>query len=302
MAGLASWFSHPTFGSTLDRTVEAFTRNEYHFGRLGPVIFVCGGKDSPRRVRLSDYLRRQHTDAHIFWAEDVWRVISNLHEGANALEVENELANFADLVIVIGESVGTFAEIGAFASTLLLRRRLLLILDAKFEDDESFLNTGPIRWIDQDSHYGPTIWTDLDRILGIANELDCRLQRMPKSIARRPKRLEDSGKHLLFFVCDVVAVFGPCQHPEIQDVVSRIVPSAGMTVGQYLALAVAMGVLEAIPTDEGDYFVRPLVDGHLKSFHRTKKFMDIPTLRSKVVAARLRSDEGRRTLFIGNDS
>ena len=51
----------------------------------------------------------------IFYAEKVWQEIVSLAE-RDALQMEEDLAKLADLIIVIVESAGTLTELGVAAS------------------------------------------------------------------------------------------------------------------------------------------------------------------------------------------
>lgn len=252
--------------------------------------------NSQARIRLSDYLQHAHDDLHLFWAEHVWQAISAARPDANALELEGHLARLADAVIIIVESAGTLAELGAFANSPSLRAKILPILDVQYRNEESFVNTGPVRWVSEDSSFAPPIWVSLEQILAAALEVDERLSRIPSAAKRAPASLADSDKHLLFFVCDLVAVFGPCRSVEITRLLEELVPGADAEAELLLALGVAMKVLNRTSHEGEHHYLRPLESGRLSAFHRTRRFMDIPTLRAKVLSARLSFSEGRASL------
>jgi hypothetical protein len=117
----------------------------------------------------------------------------------NALQMEEALADLADSLVIVVESPGAFAELGAFSLVDRLRRKLLLILDNEYEEDQSFINTGPVRWADEDSQFKPAIFTDLKIILGATGALEERLRRLPPPAKTRVDDLSTSPKHLLFF-------------------------------------------------------------------------------------------------------
>jgi hypothetical protein len=83
--------------------------------------------------------------------------------------MESDLAALADLVIIIVESAGTFAELGAFSLSDPLRKKVLPIVDAQFRDQPSFISTGPLRWIDAESAFAETIYVSLPKILEAAS-------------------------------------------------------------------------------------------------------------------------------------
>jgi len=135
--------------------------------------------------------------------------------------MEAKLAALSDIVVIIVESPGTFAELGGFSLSDDLRKKLLPILDVKYRTGQSFVETGPVRWTDKDSVFRPAIWVNHESILEGAAALEDRLNK----ILPRPVRIIDlaaSLKHLLFFICDLVAVFGPCPSAHIAFYVGEI--------------------------------------------------------------------------------
>lgn len=282
------WLHHPRFAHERSRIIDVLRHDEYDFRRIKKVVFLCGGYLSPRRDVLNKYLARFTDDTLIFYAEAVWAVFAAAAPTTNALAVEEKLAGLADIVIVIVESPGTFAEVGAFAISDPLRAKLLPILDARHKGADSFLITGPIRWVDTDSKFAPAIWTDFNRLLTATAEIEERLSRLGRS---KPTKIKDldligSPKHLLFFACDLVAVFGPCPPDHIADSIAAILgPTAAMVdVGLYLALGKAMKLLGSFEFDKREMFFRILDDGRLPAFQR-KRHIDLPTLRSQVLSA-----------------
>ncbi len=82
----------------------------------------------------------------------------------NLIEKETRLFENADVLIIIPESVGSFAEIGMIASMISnphdnihkskYAEKILIVLDEKYKHDESFLKLGPIKSI---KHFGGKI-------------------------------------------------------------------------------------------------------------------------------------------------
>jgi len=123
--------------------------------------------------------------------------------------MESDLAALADLVIIVVESPGTFAELGAFSLADPLRKKLLPIVDLQYKDQQSFISTGPLRWIDQESEYRPTIYVLLSQVLQAIDLVEERIGRIPKGKTTRISDLSGSPKHLLFFLCDLIGVIHP---------------------------------------------------------------------------------------------
>jgi hypothetical protein len=278
------WLNHPKFVRVREEILQAVQKHEYRFRRTPNVIFLCGGIGSQPRDRLAEFLRKKHKeDTLLFYAEEVWIAISR-YEELSALEMEAKLAALSDIVIIIVESPGTFAELGAFSLSNDLRKKLLPILDEKYRTGKSFVETGPVRWTDKDSDFRPAIWVDHKSILEAAVEIETRLDKiLPTPV--RVANLAASPKHLLFFICDLVAIFGPCPAAHVAYYVQRLLGGEQRSVPTLLGLATAMGLLKSFGTGgEVELFHRPLAHGNLPVFHYTKKHLGIPTLRAKVLS------------------
>src|SRR5207253_2868759 len=131
------------------------------------------------RERLAEYVRKRREDTRVFYAEEVWAAISTI-ETMSALEMEAKLATLSDIVIIIVESIGTAAELGAFSLSPELRKKLLPILDVAFRKSESFIETGPIRWVDKDSDFRPAIWAKHKSILVSSSTRPSKVLHEPK--------------------------------------------------------------------------------------------------------------------------
>src|SRR5437870_3249132 len=121
------WLNHPKFVRVREEILQAVQKNEYRFRRTPNVIFLCGALNSQPRDRLAEFFRKtRKDDTLVFYAEEVWIAISKREE-LSALEMEAKLAALSDIVIIIVESPGTFAELGAFSLSNELRTKLLPI-------------------------------------------------------------------------------------------------------------------------------------------------------------------------------
>jgi hypothetical protein len=254
------------------------------FGRAFPVVFLCGGAGSLPRNRVAEYLRAQ-TDLLVFYADDVWTEIAS-NADKNALEMEHQLADLADVVILLVESPGTFAELGAFSMYPELRKKLLPILDTKYKSDKSFINTGPVRWVDRDSVYRPSVWAPFSSILSCAADLDARLKLIPSQAHRRAHDLHSSLKHLLLLITDIVAVFAPCR-PAFADfyLQSILAEPPCVDTKTLLAMARSIGLVECTQAPDGTFlYWRPSLRSKLRAEDH-KQHLPFSTLRARIVSA-----------------
>jgi hypothetical protein len=287
---MTSWIGHPRLRLIIDHIVKDLSPKGYRFRRVEPVVFLCGGENSPRRETLRKYLEKKHPELNIFYAERVWDVIA-ADPGLSSLKMEGDLASLSDMVVVIVESPGTFAELGAFSHVPALRKKLLPIVDKKYISSTSFIRTGPLRWIDDDSEFKPTIYVPLARILESVDEIEARLARIPLQRAVKLSDLTTSPKHLLFFLCDLVAVITPATLATIAHFLNRIAPgisSMGIDVGTLVGLGVAMGLLRENSVISGGIasaFFSPAKKDALEHPYHRIAWVNLPSLRAEFLSA-----------------
>lgn len=284
-----SWLDHPRFRAVRDDVVSrlAASRDE-QFTKVRPVVFLCGGAESTRRARLAEYIKRTEARPLVFYADDVWSLLARRPE-LNALQMERELAVLADLVIIVVESPGTFTELGAFAILEGLREKLLPILDRKYRGAESFITTGPVAWVNEDSKFGPAIWATFDAILDSVDDLDRRLALLPPPRSHRVENIPESPRHLVFFLADLAAVFGPCPAAHLRYYASTILGTTHVPhFDLLLNLAVAMDLIQILNLGQGAdlLYYRPLDAGELRPFQE-RRYVDLARLRAQVLGVML---------------
>ena len=119
------------------------------------LIFLCGGKIARRtRPCLSarDYFLRHLREKEPALARRV-----QLAEKVNAwfrkknerysdlMELEEDLAHLADIIILFVESPGSIAELGAFAASGALKHKTLAVINNSLASPNSFIADGPVR-------------------------------------------------------------------------------------------------------------------------------------------------------------
>jgi hypothetical protein len=265
------------------------------------VIFICGGLGSAPRDTLRDYLKHKQPALQVFYAERVWELIA-ADPGLGALKMESDLATLSDLIIIVVESPGTFAELGAFSHLPDLRRKLLPILDRQYRGANSFINTGPIRWIDQESDFRPAIWTRHNQILEAAMAIEERIARIPKPKSEKVSDLARNRKHLLFFVCDLVGVVAPTTVDGLEDLMAAIVPSipvVELEIRLLVGLAEAMGLIrkDTVVVDGKHFtFFSPVSPETLAHPYHRIKWVSLAELRSEFLSGLLAFSEAAGVL------
>lgn len=113
------------------------------------VVFICG-KDksdiSSYRYKISKILSHEK-NYQLAYPEDLFEDLLEGQANNSLLKLEEQLAQAVDLIILIPESPGSFAELGAFSMRKELAQKMLVLRQSRFKSDKSFINHGPIRLI-----------------------------------------------------------------------------------------------------------------------------------------------------------
>jgi hypothetical protein len=216
--------------------------------------------------------------------------------------MESDLALLADLVIVIVESPGTFAELGAFSLADPLRKKLLPIVDVKYRDQPSFISTGPLRWVDRESDFGPTIYAALPRVLEAVDQVEERIMRIPKSHSVKISDLATSPKHLVSFLSDLIAVIYPTTVEGVEDYIGRIAPSvlsSEINIPTLIGLAAAMELVRTTSIESGGRKQTFYWPGTPKAVERPfhhRRLLDLPSQRADHLSVLLAISEAKAVL------
>jgi len=255
------WFKHPKYIVARSNFCSEFTpwKLTYLHYYLPKVIFICGGNEKlcPNRSIIEEYFQKHLPKILTFRAEDAWEIISQ-DKNANALSLEEWLADFSDVVVILVESFGTVAELGAFSLSNTLRRKLLPILDKSHSKDNSFINTGPIRWVDKDSKFSPSIHANFQAILTCIPEVEERINRRTIEAiyaARTFGSYNFTNKVMLFFLVYLVAALGPISIREVVGITNDIIKYKDKKVINFiLSVGVALNIFRVITFNKFEYF------------------------------------------------
>lgn len=121
------------------------------------VVFLCGGiiskvADETAALSLRDYLYRlrkiqNRLDGRIVLAEAAQQLYRDT-KYPDLITFGEDIARVASLVLVITESPGSLAELGAFASERIIRDALRVIISEEHFENESFVRYGPVQRIE----------------------------------------------------------------------------------------------------------------------------------------------------------
>lgn len=281
-----------TSHSSLFLSIAESIKEELRHGNLyqsldSLIIFTCGAastkKNKAKREYLIEYSKKHFTEARFFRAEDAFPVFTN-QSSTDLLSIEGELAKFSDCVLIVVESPGACAELGAFANDDKLVKKLFIINDSEHKKGESFISKGPIAKADKQSLFKPTVYVDLNKIAFVAQDVCDRIRtvlsrkrRTTVSFASYDCYNKRTPKEILLFINDLVSIFSPLHRSELILILKRIIDDKSYDVDTYLSLLKAM---ELIDSDGKDLFYR-IGDEYRYAYEYPR--LDHLSLRSRVI-------------------
>ena len=117
-------------------------------------VFLCGASLTERtklRYQIVQHLTKSYRYFYrydIIHPEDIFDELL-YSPGENLLSLEEILAESVDAIVLIPESPGSFAELGAFANNAKLREKLICVIDSEYKKAKSFISEGPIKLVKQ---------------------------------------------------------------------------------------------------------------------------------------------------------
>jgi len=153
-------------------------------------VFLCGADITQKdkiRYKIAEALKWRFW-ADIIYPEDIFDELLYSSKTKDLLSLEGLLADSVDAIVLIPESPGSFAELGAFANDELLRSKLICLVDKKYKKDKSFINQGPLRLVKKANPFG-LIFIDPDDIDEEIDKLISSLRKMKKASAKRGDKI-----------------------------------------------------------------------------------------------------------------
>lgn len=247
-------------------------------------IFLCGGqrikKVGEPHVSLRGQLIALLEDAdgglppYIVLAEEAvaWYHSLSSNRFSNLVELEACIAALSTRILLIVESAGSMAELGAFSFDPHLSKKLYAVLDKSYEKDQSFIMDGPIARIRDLGGYCARDWLlkpkepEIDAVKAkvvsqrIINEI------FNPEVNRPPKNQtfdNQNAGHKMLLISDLVSLGGALRQAEIFTLVRALgVEVTRRELGQYLFLLEKLKFLSETHEGMDDYFFQ--ADPNLK--------------------------------------
>lgn len=206
---------------------------------ISKFVFLCGANKTPheiseRRKALIEFSKTHLPHTHFFLAEKMFSTLKDEGHKGNILDVENLISDFSDYILIILESPSAFTELGAFSHDK-LRSKLVIINNLEFKKEESFINLGPIKAIEEKSGQERIVYykmskdgvTNRDAIGDTFHQIYELLKDPIRSTGKavdldslNPSKKFD--KKSAMFIHDLIYLSGPILHKELIELLKLI--------------------------------------------------------------------------------
>ena len=112
-------------------------------------LFLCGGASTKEKISTRDLLRRRlenNQKLSIFYPEDMFMELLS-RKKYDLLTLETFLARNSDIIMIVCESPGSFAELGAFVNNEETLSKVVVLLPTKYKNAKSFITQGPVQYV-----------------------------------------------------------------------------------------------------------------------------------------------------------
>jgi len=229
-------------------------------------IFLCG-KDindlNSIRYKVADVFTNRFWysfEFDVVYPEDIFQELLYASGSTDLLSLENLLVDSVDVVVVIPESAGSIAELGAFANNEKLRRKMVCVLRKEFRKDKSFINQGPVKLIKR-TNPGAIVYLDENEIgkseYGKAHSFkmlskDKEVEKIISAIKTVKKGIEKVPAKITLlqldkFLLPTIYVLQPVTKFELQNIVSSATgdeANAANSTAAALAMLTRRGFVE----------------------------------------------------------
>lgn len=145
-------------------------------------IFLCGADISQKdkiRYQIAKSLSGWKYLFDIVYPEEIFDELLYSLKTKDLLSLESLLADSVDAIVLIPESPGSYAELGAFANDEKLRKKIICVIDKKYKKNKSFISQGPLKLVKKENSFG-LVFIDPTNIEEDINKLVSSLKKMKK--------------------------------------------------------------------------------------------------------------------------
>lgn len=273
-------FEHPAIGKLLKRVARSYREAPTYVVRNANILFVCGGniKDTNNmRPQFIAFAHDQLSNFRVFLAEDAQKDYFSHPDSVfvNVAQFEENISDVSDCVILFPESPGSHAELGYFAQSKEIRKKLLVVNDAGLQGQDSFISLGPLEIIDRHSRFKPTIHVAGpvgDSFTIVKKRLELRLPTERRRRITANKYGDLTFKEKLYFVFEIIRLFQVASYDGIRHAFKHIWGNAKREeLYRILSILVAVDYIRRHSTEVDLFYINrdiaPLMEAN--SFNET---------------------------------
>jgi len=256
-------FQHPAAEELLERLSLLFNKKTVWLRARSQLVFVCGGSvaDGAQTVRKKflDWATQNVQGFRFLLAEIAAADAINYDEPRflNIAQFETVLAEVADCIILIPESVGSWTEIGFFSAKSEISKKCL-IFNAINQQGDSFLNVGPIQTINESSRYRPTVLADFAMEPVNFHDIVTKLQRFSRSKRQRFEmgNFDSLSGHQQFAIVHyIISIFPSLDVESLIDIFRKVFSRYRQErIKQLVSVLIAGRYASRVPGDEFRFF------------------------------------------------
>jgi hypothetical protein len=253
----AGQFDHPAAQKLLDEIKQLFIGRGFYLDLRRPLIFLCGGKVSPRhrnmRSKFMRWAKGNFPSANLVLAESAYAHTKSYRplDPINLSDFEKLIASIADCVLLFPESAGSFAELGLFSHPGKIQKKMLVAFDTCYQSDESFVVLGPIRTLDRKADLKPAVQLSGPRGSYDFSPIKKRLARFEsrpakKAFVYKPYSSLEPAEKIAVILQIIRTVSFVDQESLYQALRAVFGPVKTHTLKQYLSILVGSGYLREV--------------------------------------------------------
>jgi hypothetical protein len=198
-----------------------------------PIVLLCGGAvkekerpedPDPTPASFRHSLSKANTTYELFRPEE----ITNWQDDGiyqNLMDFEKDLASICTLVVIILESEGSIAELGAFSQLPDLSKKLIVIKSSEFSVP-SFINYGILRYLtnENESCVKTYPWNITDPLSVSEDIIEDTIKDIQEELAKLKKtgvfKLRNHS-HIIILICEIINLFVALKEKEILNYLRR---------------------------------------------------------------------------------
>jgi hypothetical protein len=181
-------------------------------------IFLCGA-ETKKKDSIRDLLNiafRKDAKFNSVYPEYIFASLYS-KGGENLLELEDDLANYVDVIVLPLEGIGTYCELGAFAVNKSLLPKIIAINNSRYKKSKSFINLGPIDLIKKHNPSNLIYFNDGEERLLIPKIVDkVKFKRYNKIPSYNLENLFNLSRFLLY----LIAIYQPIDRKNLETLIT----------------------------------------------------------------------------------